>query len=58
MVGYNSNNVKKTKLHSTPAALLHDPILADAPKGPTLSDIDTLTRLRCMIWVNRSQEVM
>ncbi|XWS24553.1 hypothetical protein CRYUN_Cryun28dG0112500 [Craigia yunnanensis] len=44
-VGYNGNNVKKAKLHSTLAALLDDPILADVPKKPTLSDVDTLISL-------------
>ncbi|KAK9269901.1 hypothetical protein L1049_025474 [Liquidambar formosana] len=43
--GYNSNNVKKARLHSTLAALLDDPILADVPKKPTLSDVDTLVSL-------------
>ncbi|KAH7527285.1 hypothetical protein JRO89_XSUnG0039100 [Xanthoceras sorbifolium] len=42
---YNSNNVKRAKLHSTLAALLDDPILADVPKKPTLSDVDTLISL-------------
>ncbi|XVF47649.1 hypothetical protein PTKIN_Ptkin03bG0126700 [Pterospermum kingtungense] len=45
IVGYNSNNVKKAKLRSTVAALLDDPILADVPKRPTLSDVDTLISL-------------
>ncbi|XP_048226473.1 U11/U12 small nuclear ribonucleoprotein 25 kDa protein [Ricinus communis] len=44
-VGYNSSNVKKAKLQSTLAALLDDPILADVPKKPTLSDVDTLINL-------------
>ncbi|KAL6983006.1 U11/U12 small nuclear ribonucleoprotein [Sarracenia purpurea var. burkii] len=39
---YNSNNVKKARLHSALATLLDDPILADVPKKPTLSDVDTL----------------
>uniref|UniRef100_A0A2P2PLK3 SNRNP25 ubiquitin-like domain-containing protein n=1 Tax=Rhizophora mucronata TaxID=61149 RepID=A0A2P2PLK3_RHIMU len=43
--GYNSGNVKKAKLQSTLAALLDDPILADVPKKPTLSDVDTLISL-------------
>ena len=43
--GYNSNNVKKARLHSTLAALLDDPILADVPKKPSLSDVDTLISL-------------
>ncbi|KAI3730315.1 hypothetical protein L1987_61484 [Smallanthus sonchifolius] len=42
---YNSNNVKKAKLNSTLAALLDDPVLADVPKKPTLSDVDTLISL-------------
>ncbi|KAK3231924.1 hypothetical protein Dsin_003805 [Dipteronia sinensis] len=42
---YNSNNVKRAKLHSTLAALLDDPILADVHKKPTLSDVDTLISL-------------
>ncbi|KAK0577395.1 hypothetical protein LWI29_032452 [Acer saccharum] len=42
---YNSNNVQRAKLHSTLAALLDDPILADVPKKPTLSDVDTLISL-------------
>ncbi|GMI65419.1 hypothetical protein like AT3G07860 [Hibiscus trionum] len=45
VVGYNSNNVKKAKLLSTLTALLDDPILADVPKKPTLSDVDTLISL-------------
>ncbi|XVE56228.1 hypothetical protein DITRI_Ditri03aG0221100 [Diplodiscus trichospermus] len=45
VVGYDRNNVKKAKLHSTLAALLDDPILADVPKNPTLSDVDTLISL-------------
>ncbi|GKU90184.1 hypothetical protein SLEP1_g4214 [Rubroshorea leprosula] len=44
-IGYNSNNVKKARLHSTLAALLDDPILGDVPKKPTLSDVDTLINL-------------
>ncbi|KAA8529617.1 hypothetical protein F0562_034283 [Nyssa sinensis] len=43
--GYNSSNVKKARLHSTLAALLDDPVLADVPKKPTLSDVDTLISL-------------
>ncbi|XP_044480266.1 U11/U12 small nuclear ribonucleoprotein 25 kDa protein-like [Mangifera indica] len=39
---YNSNNMKKARLNSTLAALLDDPVLADVPKKPTLSDVDTL----------------
>ncbi|KAL6983007.1 U11/U12 small nuclear ribonucleoprotein [Sarracenia purpurea var. burkii] len=39
---YNSNNVKKARLHSALATLLDDPILADVPKKPTLLDVDTL----------------
>ena len=42
---YNTNNVKKAKLISTLAALLDDPVLADVPKKPTLSDVDTLISL-------------
>lgn len=42
---YNSNNVNKARLHSTLKALLDDPILADVPKQPTLSDVDTLISL-------------
>ncbi|GKF06921.1 U11/U12 small nuclear ribonucleoprotein 25 kDa protein, partial [Tanacetum coccineum] len=37
---YNTNNVKKAKLNSTLAALLDDPVLADVPRRPTLSDVD------------------
>ena len=44
-VGYHSNNVKKVRLNSTLAALLDDPILADVPKNPTLSHVDTLISL-------------
>lgn len=44
-VEYNTNNVKKVKLNSTLAALLDDPVLADVPKKPTLSDVDTLISL-------------
>ncbi|XP_071924426.1 U11/U12 small nuclear ribonucleoprotein 25 kDa protein isoform X2 [Coffea arabica] len=42
---YTSSNVKKARLHSTLAALLDDPVLADVPKKPTLSDVDTLISL-------------
>ncbi|GJT26594.1 U11/U12 small nuclear ribonucleoprotein 25 kDa protein [Tanacetum coccineum] len=42
---YNTNNVKKAKLNSTLAALLDDPVLADVPRKPTLSDVDTLISL-------------
>ncbi|CAN0900570.1 Probable serine/threonine-protein kinase WNK11 [Linum grandiflorum] len=42
---YNSSNVKKAKLQSTLAALLDDPVLADVPKNPSLSDVDTLISL-------------
>ncbi|XP_059637727.1 U11/U12 small nuclear ribonucleoprotein 25 kDa protein [Cornus florida] len=42
---YNSNNVKKAKLHSTLAALLDDPLLADVPTKPTLSDVEILISL-------------
>ncbi|GMI89789.1 hypothetical protein like AT3G07860 [Hibiscus trionum] len=45
VVEYNSNNVKKAKLLSTLTALLDDAILADVPKKPTLSDVDTLISL-------------
>lgn len=37
--------VKKARLNSTLATLLRDPILADVPKNPTLSDVDTLISL-------------
>lgn len=37
--------VKKARLNSTLAALLDDPVLADVPKDPTLSDVDTLISL-------------
>lgn len=43
--GYNSSSVRKAKLHSRLSALLEDPILRDAPKKPTLSDVDTLISL-------------
>ncbi|XP_057504016.1 U11/U12 small nuclear ribonucleoprotein 25 kDa protein-like [Actinidia eriantha] len=43
--GYNSNNVKKARLHSTLATILDDPILAGVPKKPALSDVDTLISL-------------
>ncbi|KAG8478608.1 hypothetical protein CXB51_028412 [Gossypium anomalum] len=45
VMGYNSRNVKKAALHSTLTALLDDPILADVPKKPSLSDVDTLINL-------------
>lgn len=45
VLGYHSNNVKKVRLNSTLTALLDDPILADVPKNPTLSDVDTLISL-------------
>lgn len=43
--GYNSNNIKKARLHLALATLLDDPILADVPKKPALSDVDTLISL-------------
>jgi len=43
--GYNSNNIKKARLHSALATLLDDPILSDIPKKPALSDVDTLISL-------------
>lgn len=44
--GYNSNNIKKARLHSALATLLDDPILSDVPKKkPALSDVDTLISL-------------
>lgn len=43
--GYNSNTMKKARLHSTLTALLDDPTLADVPNKPTLSDVDTLISL-------------
>ncbi|KAL3845365.1 hypothetical protein ACJIZ3_002768 [Penstemon smallii] len=42
---YNTNSIKKAKLQSTLAALLNDPVLADVPKKPSLSDVDTLINL-------------
>ncbi|KAK6131351.1 hypothetical protein DH2020_034907 [Rehmannia glutinosa] len=42
---YNSTSIKKARLQSTLAALLSDPILADVPKKPSLSDVDTLINL-------------
>lgn len=42
---YNSSSVKKARLQSTLAALLTDPVLADVPKKPSLSDVDTLINL-------------
>ncbi|XP_073135918.1 U11/U12 small nuclear ribonucleoprotein 25 kDa protein [Henckelia pumila] len=42
---YNSLSARKARLQSTLAALLNDPILADVPKKPTLSDVDTLVNL-------------
>ncbi|KAG4177789.1 hypothetical protein ERO13_A11G330000v2 [Gossypium hirsutum] len=45
VLGYNCKNVKKVALLSTLAALLDDPILADVPKKPSLSDVDTLINL-------------
>ncbi|CAL1355453.1 unnamed protein product [Linum trigynum] len=42
---YHSSNVKKAKLQSTLSALLDDPVLADVPKNPSLSDVDTLISL-------------
>uniref|UniRef100_A0A2C9WHT5 SNRNP25 ubiquitin-like domain-containing protein n=1 Tax=Manihot esculenta TaxID=3983 RepID=A0A2C9WHT5_MANES len=44
-IGYKCSNVKKAKLQSTLAALLDDPILADVPRKPTLTDVDILTSL-------------
>ncbi|KAL8514860.1 hypothetical protein ACS0TY_013811 [Phlomoides rotata] len=41
---YNSS-AKKARLQSTLAALLTDPVLADVPKKPSLSDVDTLINL-------------
>jgi len=43
--GYNSNNIKKARLHSALATLLDDPILSDIPKKPALSDVDNLISL-------------
>ncbi|XP_038717187.1 U11/U12 small nuclear ribonucleoprotein 25 kDa protein-like [Tripterygium wilfordii] len=43
--GYNSNDVKRTKLQATLTSLLDDPVLADVPKKPTLSDVETLISL-------------
>lgn len=40
-----SSDVKKARLHSTLLALLNDPVLADIPKKPTLTDVDTLISL-------------
>ncbi|TYI91544.1 hypothetical protein E1A91_D02G000800v1 [Gossypium mustelinum] len=45
VLGYNSKKVKKVAILSTLAALLDDPILADVPKKPSLSDVDTLINL-------------
>lgn len=42
---YNTNNVKTARLQSTLLALLTDPLLADVPNKPTLSDVDTLINL-------------
>nr|GMC47771.1 U11/U12 small nuclear ribonucleoprotein 25 kDa protein isoform X1 [Ipomoea batatas] len=42
---YHSSSMKKARLHSTLGALLNDPILADVPKKPSLSDVDTLISL-------------
>ncbi|KAL0438347.1 UNVERIFIED_CONTAM: U11/U12 small nuclear ribonucleoprotein [Sesamum latifolium] len=41
---YSSSSVK-ARLQSTLTALLSDPILADVPKKPSLSDVDTLINL-------------
>ncbi|KAF5179686.1 U11/U12 small nuclear ribonucleoprotein [Thalictrum thalictroides] len=43
--GYNTNTVKKARLQSTLSALLEDLILADVPKKPTLTEVDTLISL-------------
>ncbi|XP_055829519.1 uncharacterized protein LOC129898838 isoform X2 [Solanum dulcamara] len=40
-----SSDMKKARLHSTLVALLNDPVLADIPKEPTLTDVDTLISL-------------
>ncbi|TYH60732.1 hypothetical protein ES332_D08G315500v1 [Gossypium tomentosum] len=45
VLGYNSKKVKKVAILSTLAALLDDPILADVPKKPSLSDVDILINL-------------
>ncbi|TYI12613.1 hypothetical protein ES332_A08G000600v1 [Gossypium tomentosum] len=45
VLGYNSKYVKKVALLSTLAALLDDPILADVPKEPSLSNVDILINL-------------
>ncbi|XP_051139015.1 U11/U12 small nuclear ribonucleoprotein 25 kDa protein [Andrographis paniculata] len=42
---YNSSSMKKARLQSTLAALLSDPVLADVPKKPSLSDVETLINL-------------
>ncbi|KAM3283079.1 U11/U12 small nuclear ribonucleoprotein 25 kDa protein isoform X1 [Capsicum chacoense] len=40
-----SSDMKKARLHSTLVALLNDPVLADVPRKPTLTDVDTLISL-------------
>nr|DAD35884.1 TPA_asm: hypothetical protein HUJ06_006524 [Nelumbo nucifera] len=44
-IGYSHSSIKKARLQSTLSALLDDPILADIPKKPTLTDVDTLISL-------------
>uniref|UniRef100_A0A1D1ZDF3 U11/U12 small nuclear ribonucleoprotein n=1 Tax=Anthurium amnicola TaxID=1678845 RepID=A0A1D1ZDF3_9ARAE len=43
--GYNSSTAKQARLQSMLSALLNDPILSDAPKKPTIADVDTLISL-------------
>ncbi|KAK4746286.1 hypothetical protein SAY87_012598 [Trapa incisa] len=43
--GYNDRSVNRAKLNSKLEALLSDPVLADVPKKPTLSDVETLISL-------------
>lgn len=40
-----SSDMKKARLHSTLVALQNDPVLADLPKKPTLTDVETLISL-------------
>ncbi|GFP98245.1 U11/U12 small nuclear ribonucleoprotein 25 kDa protein [Phtheirospermum japonicum] len=42
---YNISRIKRARLQSTLAALLSDPILADVPNKPSLSDVDVLINL-------------
>jgi hypothetical protein len=45
VAAYQSSEAKQAKLQSMLSALLEDPILADVPWKPSLTDVDTLINL-------------